>query len=229
MRQRTKLTKPYLSKSMNGIYSPLEHSRAPIRLLVLYPGAHEAAIECDLQISSLEDKPGYEALSYTWGESTSGGAVSIAGCLLSITDNLSSALRHLRYPERARLIWVDALCINQNDVEEKTKQVQIMGRIYTECAQCLIWLGEIPKGINGDSSFSLWDVEALFSLLLLLARSEPGEILPANLSHHRQRSRAACAITSMMFWGNKWWRRIWTVQVSHISAIMRESNSLIDK
>lgn len=196
---------------------------------MLYPGVHEAAIECDLQVASLEDKPGYESLSYTWGDSTKDGAVRIADCLLSTTENLWSALRHLRYPDKPRLIWADALCINQNDDEEKTKQVQIMGRIYTECAQCLIWLGEIPNVIHGNSSFSLCDVEALFSLLSLLAKSDPGELLPASLSHPGQRSRVVCVLTSMMFRGNKWWRRIWTVQVSHIGATKRESSILTDK
>ena len=216
MQGKNRTNKACLLESMDGIYFPLDHSRASLRLLTLYPGVHDAVIECDLHVASLEDKPGYDALSYTWGNSANGGAVRIADRLLSTTDNLCSALRHLRYPDKTRIIWADALCINQNDVEEKTKQVQIMGRIYTECAQCLIWLGEIPKSINGNSSFSLCDVEALFSLPSLFARSEPGELPPANLSHPRQRLRAGCAITSMMFWGNKWWRRIWTVQVWHI-------------
>jgi Heterokaryon incompatibility protein (HET) len=214
---------------MNQIYFPLNKSRLSIRLLELYAGTDEAEIECKLQAASLEDNPHYEALSYTWGESTKDRAIKIAGCLVSTQDNLYSALFHLRYPDRARVIWADALCINQNDVGEKKKQVQIMGRIYTQCTQCLIWLGDIPKSIDEDTSFSLNDAQTVFDLLRLLACKEPGETLLASLSHSSQRTRAAYAITGMMFWGNKWWRRIWTVQVGLADKVhrLRESTLLI--
>lgn len=63
---------------------------------------------------------------------------------VSVTKNLHAALQRLRYLDRPRTLWVDALSINQTDGKEKTAQVSIMNEIYSSTLQCLIWLGEEP-------------------------------------------------------------------------------------
>jgi hypothetical protein len=62
-----------------------------------------------------------------------------------ITMNLKAALWHLRFTTRARLLWVDAVCINQADIPERNQQVQIMRNIYANAARVLVWLGESTK------------------------------------------------------------------------------------
>ncbi|KAI3324110.1 heterokaryon incompatibility [Xylariaceae sp. AK1471] len=57
---------------------------------------------------------------------------------MSVTTNLLSALRHLRYTDRPRMLWVDALCINHNDVEEKNAQIQLMGQIYCRARRSVV-------------------------------------------------------------------------------------------
>jgi hypothetical protein len=94
-----------------------------------------------------EYEPRYEALSYTWGKDTilEFAAVEICGQQdqkLGLRPNLASALRHLRLPADIRVLWIDAICINQDDVEERNKQVKRMTDIYTLAHRVVAWLGD---------------------------------------------------------------------------------------
>ncbi|KAH9219629.1 heterokaryon incompatibility, partial [Leptodontidium sp. 2 PMI_412] len=60
----------------------------------------------------------------------------------TVTRNLFLALRRLRKPEEPRVMWIDALCICQENDEEKSHQVRLMGEIYKRCAEVCIWVGE---------------------------------------------------------------------------------------
>lgn len=66
-----------------------------------------------------DETPEYEALSYVWGPTSPAERMVLDGKEINITPNLASALRQLRWPSSKRLLWVDALCINQGDLEEK--------------------------------------------------------------------------------------------------------------
>lgn len=93
----------------------------------------------------------YEALSYVWGSEghervayvhDSGGAGDVdAECLgtLSVRPNLHIALQHLRLKHESRLLWVDAICINQTDLDERERQVQRIGQIYKTAYCSIIW------------------------------------------------------------------------------------------
>jgi hypothetical protein len=123
--------------------------RPYIRLLHLRP-CHDTKhdIETDLEVVALEKEPQYEALSYAWGDPKKTVAIKCGGATFKATKNLFSALKHLRYPERTRTLWVDAICINQDDGVEKSHQVRIMGSIYRSAERVLIWLGPAADG-NG--------------------------------------------------------------------------------
>ncbi|KAH7012701.1 heterokaryon incompatibility, partial [Microdochium trichocladiopsis] len=84
----------------------------------------------------------YEALSYTWG-ATEGiqRAITVDNGKIQVTPNLHTALCHLR-TDKPRLLWIDALCINQNDQEEKAQQIALMGNIYRKAEQVVAFLGE---------------------------------------------------------------------------------------
>lgn len=68
--------------------------------------------------------------------------ISIDDKLVSVTRSLEAALRHLRFRDRTRTLWVDYICINQSDIEERNRQVASMGLIYEHASSVLIWLGE---------------------------------------------------------------------------------------
>lgn len=124
-----------------------------IRLLYLKPAIdRDAPIEARLDVVHLHNelRP-FEALSYVWGHEVEIGGLRLqvqshnyesnAMAQVDITANLAVALRHLRHSDRARILWVDAVCINQHDVAEKTAQVGIMNRIYSQAQRVLIWMG----------------------------------------------------------------------------------------
>jgi hypothetical protein len=113
-----------------------------IRLLVLWPGPKFSPIQGHLIVSPLLQCPPYEALSYTWGDPAEKSPIHISGAMFSAQRNLKSALHHLRYLDKVRVLWVDALCINQTDNDEKSSQVARMGDIYKRAEQTTVWLGE---------------------------------------------------------------------------------------
>ncbi|GIZ41560.1 hypothetical protein CKM354_000486000 [Cercospora kikuchii] len=102
----------------------------------------------------------YEALSYSWGgafddDDLADGTIVISGHTVPIRGNLFNALRRLRYPDQARRLWVDALCINQDDIPERNGQVQSMETVYSNCAKVLVWLGEDTEILDGELIFTL--------------------------------------------------------------------------
>ncbi|KAH7123930.1 heterokaryon incompatibility protein-domain-containing protein [Dendryphion nanum] len=115
-----------------------------IRCITLHPGNWLDDIQCSLRNENLLLKPSYYALSYVWGSPNVKRPVWIDGHRVEVTRNLESALRHIRHTQRHRslVMWVDALCINQHDKEERMHQVGLMGRIYKSCTSALIYLGD---------------------------------------------------------------------------------------
>src|SRR5215469_8387733 len=116
-------------------------SRKWFRLLELLPGTRQDDIECNLQGYFLDEAPSYEALSYCWGDGSDRTPIQINDCTLYITKNLRTGLLHLRDLHEKRVIWADAICINQQDLVERAKQVSIMGDIYKSAVRTVVWLG----------------------------------------------------------------------------------------
>jgi hypothetical protein len=109
------------------------------------PKFDRALYELQPQKSSLEYEPRYEALSYTWGSTTKSVVLYVLGrtvTTLEIGATLATALRHLRYLGQSRTLWVDAICINQDDVLERNHEVNRMRTIYSLAKRTIIWLGE---------------------------------------------------------------------------------------
>jgi hypothetical protein len=126
-------------------YSPLKPDT--IRLLSLIPHEDEnTPIQCRLFGYPLQESGErvhlYEALSYAWGCSDKPHSISIGRCHLSVTANLYTALLHLRDRFIERTIWVDAICINQNNLQEQGQQIQYMAEIYSKATRVIVWLGE---------------------------------------------------------------------------------------
>ncbi|KAE9366699.1 HET-domain-containing protein [Stipitochalara longipes BDJ] len=131
----------------SGIYFGLGANRHEIRILKLLPGRWSDIIQCQMSHVVLDENPDYAALSYVWGDPLLTHEILVNGILYSITTNLYLALRRLRRVDAACIIWVDAVCINQADIEEKTQQVSIMGEIYKTSREVLIWLGDCTKPV----------------------------------------------------------------------------------
>ncbi|KAI9933594.1 hypothetical protein MW887_008067 [Aspergillus wentii] len=133
---------PYTSHLPPFEYSPLSGFNS-IRAIELEPSTvSESPIHCRLVELNLLQRPYYEALSYVWGNSPKRVSILVNGCLFYVTPNLWSALFRLRRRKRGRLLWADAICINQNDWEERGQQVRIMRDIYKTAFRVVVWLGE---------------------------------------------------------------------------------------
>jgi len=133
---------PYVYESLSGDRDP---DGADIRLLHLLPGDGSSPVQCELIRTPLKQCPSFEALSYVWGSPGKTVEIQLHGSVFSATANLEAALRHLRYANRPRCLWVDAVCINQGDNDEKSRQVVLMPDIYSSAIQVLFWLGEGDK------------------------------------------------------------------------------------
>jgi hypothetical protein len=129
-------------------YFELDKTSRTIRLLSLSPTLHaDGTLQCEMSTVSLDDSPLYEALSYMWGEPDElRFQIRINGKLVNIRQNLWHALKAFRSKhvalEYRRKLWIDALCINQDNIEERNHQVGLMGTIYRRARAVLIWLGD---------------------------------------------------------------------------------------
>jgi hypothetical protein len=145
---------------MNPKETPFSHPPLPpghdsIRLLILLPNKDKTAkIKCllfDYAVESSKQNHLYEALSYVWGEPTKTVSIFIGEHLFNVTENLHTALLHLRNHFLQRIIWIDAVCINQEDEKEKAHQIQLMADIYGQANRVLVWLGEAAD--NSSQAF----------------------------------------------------------------------------
>lgn len=144
---------------------PLEESC--IRLLTIKPGNAADPLELHLSTVSLNTSPLYEAISYCWGDASLTNVVLCDGHDVSITASLFGAFCELRYAAEPRALWADTLCIDQTNVDDKTQQVQLFHRIYSQATRTLIWLG--PD--ESDPRQSLRDAGKLIQEGLAFARS----------------------------------------------------------
>ncbi|PTB63321.1 HET-domain-containing protein [Trichoderma citrinoviride] len=124
-------------------YEPLNLDCAAIRLLRLHHGLR-GPISCELfqaELHRRENTVAYEALSYAWGSPNRTGSIIVNGCHMTVTFNLHQALLHLRQEDEDRVLWVDAVCIDQANNKEKGHQVAQMGGIYKEADRVIFRLG----------------------------------------------------------------------------------------
>jgi hypothetical protein len=119
---------------------PLHDSSSQIRLIELLPGHDTDPIAVRLFVTD-RGCIQYEALSYVWGFRDADLAITVGGKPFDVSANLAEALRCLRHNHSPRVMWIDAICINQADNAEKSAQVVMMGDIYRNAADVLIFLG----------------------------------------------------------------------------------------
>lgn len=147
-----------LIQEETSLYNQLDEKTLDIRILQLLPGSGK--IVCTLDCFSTADFPEYTTLSYCWGNSDETESIVINDRVVNITKSLFEAMRELRRRKFSSL-WIDAICINQNDVTEKSHQVRRMGDIYRNATQTIAWLGR-------ESAYP----EVVLNVLTILASDE---------------------------------------------------------
>jgi hypothetical protein len=141
-----------------GRVYPESLEEGTVRILVLHPSsALDDDIKCHLRQKvplaqvALDNVLLYDALSYVWGDENNPDFIFLCESRFAVTRNLAEALRHLRFPHSERMLWVDALCINQvKDEKEKIAQVKSMHLIYKHARSVIAWLGPSTKDSNSD-------------------------------------------------------------------------------
>lgn len=191
-----------------SIYSTVPLDISPfcdsVRLLELLPATSPDApicinMKCPKNFTGI---PKYEALSYVRGSPEHVRAITVNDYQIMIDSHIHDALKYLRRPKNSRILWVDQICINQEDAVEKSHQVARMGDIYRKATDVVIFLGPPTAPLT-------FFMDALANKRLIdlqdEALNEPGSILQLAVE-------AVCAFCS-----NPWWTRLWTQQEFYIT------------
>lgn len=198
--QLSALSKPDTLGHTRYEYLPLDDSLNEIRIAELLPAeTRSESVECRISKISLDSSPSYVALSYTWGDPSICRPITIEGNSTLVTTNLEAALRRIRQIEESVFIWVDAICINQNDDVEKSSQVKRMSRIYSWAWMVYVWLG-----VSDERSSMAWN---LMKQTLNVA-STPGAM--AKIIMDRSSKEHFGALHDLFH--RDYWSRIWVVQ-----------------
>lgn len=144
-KSRSKMNPTHTDQS---VYQALDATIPQIRVLTLHQVSEDQELRCTLKTVSLIDQPVFHALSYVWGSGTEKDSINIHGHVVQVTSNLVTVLRHFCAHHYNSLqlhslpLWIDAICINQADVEERSQQVHLMGKIFRQASRVLLWIGE---------------------------------------------------------------------------------------
>ncbi|KNG86301.1 hypothetical protein ANOM_005935 [Aspergillus nomiae NRRL 13137] len=184
------------------IQSPLDEAAKEIRLLYLLPGRGDEDLTGELIHSAIAGRPEYDAISYTWGSAIQPFKLHTPEGYIPITTSLYLALMRMRKCQEPRMLWVDAICINQNDNVEKASQISMMPDIFRWATCVYAWIGE-----DEDGSLEVLNTIneiARQSLELTMPPRSGDDLIPPIVR---------------TFWNNlckllerKWFRRIWVVQ-----------------
>lgn len=187
-------------------YSPLNESLDEIRLLTVYQADDESEpANCKLEHVSLNNSHSYSALSYCWGVPMVTRTIYVNGHEVQATENLEEALRELRRHGDVRL-WVDALCINQRDIDERSRQVLRMVNIYANAIETVAWLGKAAD--NSDLALDLMHI---------LSNYDAGQDTWENAMKRQDQLEEVAAYADHwtaleIFLSRPYWNRVWIIQ-----------------
>lgn len=136
----------WFNRARRRIYLPLDPAMNEIRLLKIHQSRSQAnsTLRVTLVRSSLEDVADveYETISYAWGDPTLSAKIVVNSMTLLFPKETQKALLRLRLRDKPRTVWIDAVCINQMDKAERSRQVAIMSQIYRKGIRNVVYLGD---------------------------------------------------------------------------------------
>ena len=198
-----------MSSHSPKIWQPLNIAQREIRLLLLDPSSEFAApLSGRLSTVSLNDKPSFDAISHAWGRASDIRTLSLDGKVLMITIEVEACLRHLRHKAYIRALWVDAVCIDQQDLMERGSQVEFMRYIFRQAAVVHVWLGYRTRQIE--------------ELMEDIARAPSSEHYAKNIwdADAKQAHRSLDLEVSLLL-SQDWWSRLWIRQEVALAKIVR--------
>ncbi|EME44369.1 hypothetical protein DOTSEDRAFT_72012 [Dothistroma septosporum NZE10] len=187
-----------IGRTVKSPYEELERGTNVVRLIKVLPSTEPGAISCRSTTRSLAQAPIYTALSYTWGRPSPDCSITLNDVTILVRKNLWRCLHNVRQSatDRNKLFWIDALCIDQHNLGERTHQVGLMSSIYSTAEQVMVWLGPA----YGDSNLALQTLSRWAS-----AENVPdAEICKIWWKPHGAALRRLCERT--------YWSRLWILQ-----------------
>ncbi|MCJ1404374.1 hypothetical protein MMC11_007599 [Xylographa trunciseda] len=142
------------------VYTPLSGERNTLkqklfRLAHILPGSGEDPIKCELFVNKFDSRVPYEALSYCAGDPSDCCRILLNGFPFKTFHSTFDAIKRFRDCKETTVMWIDQLCINQTDIEERDSQVLLMSDIYKHAAPTQIWLGEAAEDPPSSLAFDL--------------------------------------------------------------------------
>ncbi|KIN05381.1 hypothetical protein OIDMADRAFT_51193 [Oidiodendron maius Zn] len=185
------------------------------RVIFLEPGQAHDELRCRLEAHDATSAPEYEALSYVWGGPERKRILVSEGKQLLITTALEVALARLRLPDLPRVLWVDQLCINQDDLDERTQQVQLMKSIYSKAKRVLVWLGIDDENQASGAKEVIKKIDAVWN-------DRIGSIMfPTNEELEKRGlppKEASCWRDLEQMMNKPYFERIWVVQECRVAS-----------
>ncbi|KAH8627378.1 HET-domain-containing protein [Alternaria alternata] len=178
-------------------YRPLEHDDS-FRILVIFPSLDNSdPIRCTIAHAQLSDESfEYEAVSYTWGDAAATQTIYFPSAELNVGRNCYNVLRRLRCKHQDCLLWIDAVCIDQNNLQERACQVRMMEKIYNRASTVLVILQE--PNANSDALFEQLKIgDEMISLVGRWVRDPPSDHVLKLLED---------------LWRDPWFTRVWVLQ-----------------
>ena len=205
----------YIIRPQGLKYRPLDESKAEIRLLKINRAVEGSRVDCTLwHVSCAETWPDYKALSYCWGDTKDNVDVIVNNWTVPVTRNLEAALREL-YNRDVESLWVDALCINQKDQDERGHQILRMKNIYSRASETVAWLGPDKDGY----------AETAFACMRLLETRKPeaefAEVVGSIKKRARtETNRPAQLVAVRQMIRLPYWKRTWVIQELALSVFV---------
>lgn len=209
---------------MPTVYSPLPDDH--IRLLIVQPGAFQDDISTSLVPHYLGDESDakrhagpHEAVSYVWGSPELTKSIRCDEHEIQVTENVDVLLRHLRLPDAPRRLWVDAICINQTDLAERSQQVLMMGKLFSAAMRVLIWVGpDDEETAVVVELFTKWQARAPRDIgnkpwILPLKENRDDDLISGRALYNGKE-----ASIIKRFASRPWFRRLWTFQEACLAS-----------
>lgn len=205
----------------SSVYAPLGPDE--IRVLSLSGGSFDAPIKCKLLPMNIgmAERLDYCAISYTWGSPEKQSTITVNGKPFPVTANAEETLRYARWEDGARFIWMDSICINQNDNAEKSSQVKMMGDIYKKAKGVFAFVGNDADGSGRKAMDMIIRVarNTMDSMHLMMTGGIPDHVLDT--------PKYSSSVPSLLtdppsnhpdwvhvedFFRRPWFQRVWIVQ-----------------
>jgi hypothetical protein len=204
-----------------------------IRLVKIEPGEGDDELKCTLRTYSYGTIPPYQALSYVWGDVADRARIYVNTKPFFVTRNLAAALRCLRpatlndsYDQWP--IWIDAVCIDQENIDERTKQVRRMRSIYRDAERVVIWLGGFnePSDKDAENTLDMLGVRkgdhegmpaAVLAIMTFIAdRNNTASDYDLFFQTDPGNNIVAWAEIQKLFY-RPWFKRLWIIQELNVS------------